>query len=186
MKKMQSKFLWREKTIKSENYARVSLNDYLCQEEVAKSVVHSLLRFGVAFIENVPANSLSTELAIRRLFPVQKTLFGEMWGLEQAKVHSDSAYSNQPLSAHNDNTYFNDAAGLQVFHCIENAQSGGESLLVDGFRALKDLQTKHQEAYQQLCTVNVPSQYIEEGENHIYCAPIIRLDPITNEPEQIR
>lgn len=169
-----------------EKYARVTLNDYLCYDETAKSVVQSLLTYGVAFIENVPPNLLSTELAIKRLFPIQKTLFGETWALDGSSKHSDSAYSNTELGAHNDNTYFNDAAGLQVFHCIENAEIGGENLLVDGFNVLEEFKIKCPESYNRLCKVNVPSQYIEEGENHVYCAPIIRLDPNTGEPEQIR
>lgn len=187
MKRLDSKTLWNRKQIQSENYARVTLNDYLCRDDVAaKSVVKSLLSFGVAFVENVPADLLCTELAIKRLFPIQKTLFGEMWPLGNQNVHSDSAYSNQDLGAHNDNTYFNDAAGLQVFHCIENAESGGENLLIDGFNVIKNLKEKCPESFELLCNINVPSQYIEDGENHIYCAPIIRLHPITHEPLQIR
>lgn len=187
LRKSHAKILWRQTTINKESYARVSLSAYLSHDEVAKSVVESLVRYGVAFIENVPPNLLSTECAIKRLFPVQKSLFGEMWALNGTqRDHSDSAYSNVDLAAHTDNTYFNDAAGLQIFHCIENAESGGESLLVDGFMAINDLRTKCPESYERLCSVNVPSQYIEEGENHVYCAPIIRLDPITQEPQQIR
>lgn len=179
--------LWRKCTIESEaTYARVSLNDYICQESTAKSVVESLIHYGIAFIENVPPNMLSTEMAIKRLFPIQKTLFGEMWSLQDTKSHSDSAYSDQELRAHTDNTYFNDAAGLQIFHCIENAASGGETLLVDGFRAIQDVRDNSAESFDRLCTVNVPAEYIEDGEYHRYCAPIVRLDPTTGEPLQIR
>lgn len=186
LRNSHSKILWRHTTIDKENYARVPLNDYLCHDEVAKSVVESLVRYGIAFIENVPANILSTECAIKRLFPVQKTLFGEMWAFNGVGNHSDTAYSNQDLDAHNDNTYFNDAAGLQIFHCIENAQTGGDTLLVDGFMAINDLKNTCPDSFDNLCTINVPSQYIEKGENHVYTAPIIRLDPITKEPEQLR
>lgn len=186
MKRLYTKTLWHRKQIESANYARVELNDYLCQDDVAKSVVESLLNYGVAFIENVPANLPCTELAIKRLFPIQSTLFGKMWQLSNQKDHNDSAYSNQELGAHNDNTYFNDAAGLQVFHCVENPESGGENLLVDGFHAIKNFKQHFPESYEILCNVCVPSQYIEDGENHTYCAPIIRLDPITQEPLQIR
>lgn len=178
--------LWSESDIKKSAYARVTLNDYLCDDAVAKSIVASLVRFGVAFIEKVPANVQSTEMAVKRLFAVQKTFFGEMWSFSDNKDHADSAYSKAYLGAHTDNTYFNDAAGLQVLHCIQHNGEGGESLLLDGFNALASLRKRNSDAYDRLCRINVPAEYIEEKQHHTHCAPIVRLHPITGLPEQIR
>lgn len=178
--------LWNEQHIKQSSYARVTLNSYLSDDDVAKSIVESLVRFGVAFIEKVPANEQSTEMAVKRLFAVQKTFFGEMWSFSDNKDHADSAYSKAFLGAHTDNTYFNDSAGLQVLHCIQHNGDGGESLLLDGFKALAKLRQNHPDAFDRLCKVNVPAEYIEENRHHTYCAPIIRLHAATGEPEQIR
>lgn len=168
------------------NYANVNFLDYLCNDEVAKEVVESLVKFGCAFIKNVPPNIQSTENAIKRLFPIQRTLFGEMWSFSDNKVHNDTAYTNIALPAHNDNTYFNDAAGLQVLHCISRAGVGGENLLVDGFNVLNQLREQNREAYDYLSKTCIPSEYIEEGYHFKYCAPVIVHDPLTNEPNQIR
>lgn len=178
--------LWSLQDIKSAAYARVTLNDYLCDDNVANRVVESLIRFGVAFIENVPANMQSTEVAIKRLFPVQKTFFGEMWSFSDNPIHSDGAYTNEALPGHNDNTYFNDAAGLQILHCINHVGTGGNSLLIDGFRAAENLQKNDPNAYKYLCNTNISAEYIEEGRHYKHIAPVIRLDPLNGRPEQIR
>lgn len=55
--------LWDESLI---NAARANLNDLLCDDDVAKSIVRSLIIYGVAFIDKCPANEMSTEVAIKR------------------------------------------------------------------------------------------------------------------------
>lgn len=180
-------FLWSAADIARIDYANVSQNDYLCTDDVAKSVVASLVKFGFAFIKNVPPSEESTKTAVRRLFPIQKTHFGKMWSFTDNKARSDSAYTNEALPAHNDNTYFNDSAGLQILHCINRADAvGGETLLLDGFQAVKNLREKNAEAYEYLCRTSIPSEYIEEGYHFKHCAPVIVLDPVTGEPNQIR
>lgn len=178
--------LWSMQDIQSAAYARVTLNDYLCDDGVANRVVESLIRFGVAFIEKVPANIQSTEVAIKRLFPVQKTFFGEMWSFSDSLVHSDSVYTSEALPGHNDNTYFSDAAGLQILHCISHVGTGGDNLLIDGFYAAENLRKKDPNAYAYLCNTNVPAEYIEEGRHHKYVAPVIKLNPLNSRPELIR
>lgn len=178
--------LWRKYDIEHADYARVAFNEYLCDDNVAKSLVASLIRFGCAFIENVPANLQSTEIAIKRLFPIQKTFFGEMWSFSDVKVHSDNAYSNEELLPHNDNTYFNDAAGLQVLHCVNYPSDDCENVLVDGFRAAQDLRERDPDAFDYLCETKVPAEYIEHGYHFKNCDAIIKLSPGSNTFEQIR
>lgn len=177
---------WSRNEIINSDYANVAINDYLKNDNIARDVVASLVKFGCAFIKNVPANSQSTERAVRRLFPIQRTLFGEMWSFSDKKVHNDTAYTTEALPAHNDNTYFNDPAGLQILHCTNRSAEGGENLLVDGFNVLEKLRLQNNEAYEYLCRVNVPAEYIEDGYHFKHCAPIIMLDPVTGEPNQIR
>lgn len=184
--KSEAKFLWNKYTIQSSDYARVSYVDYLSDDDVAKNVVKSLVKYGVAFVENVPPNLESTEVTIKRLFPIHKTLFGEMYTLTQDKIHSDSAYSRDFIGAHTDNTYFNDASGLQIMHCTEHIGSGGENFLIDGFKTLTDLKLKYPDVFDRLEEYNIPSEYIEPGEYHYYNAPLFKRNSITGQLEQIR
>lgn len=179
--------LWSAADIVGNEYANVSQNDYLCNDDVAKSVVASLVKFGFAFIKNVPPSEESTKTAVRRLFPIQKTHFGKMWSFTDNKARNDSAYTNEALLAHNDSTYFSDAPGLQILHCTNRSDTeGGETLLVDGFQVLKNLRNHNADAYEYLSRTSLPSEYIEDGFHFKHCAPVIILDPVTGEPNQIR
>ncbi|XP_063699614.1 trimethyllysine dioxygenase, mitochondrial-like [Culicoides brevitarsis] len=178
--------LWTSENVSKLDVANVDLSDLLCNDSAVKSVLESLIKYGVAFVNKVPATQHSTEMTITRLFPLMKTFFGEMWTFSDTKDHHDFAYTNNYLPAHNDNTYFNDAAGLQILHCIQHQGEGGENFLVDGFQVVSQLEKDHFEAYNRLCNYQIPSEYIEEGRNHRHIGPLIKLNPLTGQPEQLR
>lgn len=184
---------------------RVSMRDYMSDPAVSKLVLESLHFYGVAFIDGVQPTQQNTEFVIRQLFPVHKTLFGEMWTFSDAKQdHSDTAYTNSKsmgqqskdrlsidsfsvyLGPHNDNTYFNDAAGLQILHCIQRSGSGGENFLIDGFQVADKVRREHPEVFSRLTKTILTAEYIEDGQHHKHSAPIISLDPISGDIVQIR
>lgn len=182
--------MWNEKQIKSSSYARVDMEKLLSstdKDDAVKEMLDSLVKYGVAFIEKVPPTEDGTQSAITSLFPIMKTFFGEMWTFSDTKDHDDFAYTKNFLPAHNDNTYFNDASGLQILHCIYHDGEGGENLAVDGFYVLEQLKLNHPDAYQRLIyDYQVPAEYIEPGRNHRYTAAVIKLNPLNGQPEQLR
>uniref|UniRef100_A0A1B0CUK0 Trimethyllysine dioxygenase, mitochondrial n=1 Tax=Lutzomyia longipalpis TaxID=7200 RepID=A0A1B0CUK0_LUTLO len=181
------RILWDAEKISQSAFARVSLGDLMADEEAARSVVESLVCYGVAFVDKVPANVSCTELAIKRLFPIHKTFFGEMWTFQSGVMkESDTAYTHEALGAHTDNTYFCDPAGLQVLHCTEFEGDGGESLLVDGYRVASEVKKKHPEVYARLCSTAIPFEYKDDTHHHAYTAPLIKEDKVTGSVEQIR
>lgn len=163
------------------------MTEYLTDAQVSRSVVQSLVDYGVAFVEKVPANAKFTEIVIKHLFAVHRTYFGEVWTFSDSNVgFLDTAYTSEALMAHTDNTYFNDASGLQVLHCIEYDATGGLSLLVDGFRVLEQLKANEPEAYERLKRYQVPAENKEKDCHHTHTAPIIIEDPVDGQPQQIR
>jgi gamma-butyrobetaine dioxygenase len=50
------------------------------------------------------------------------------------------AFTSQGLQAHTDNPYRDPVPTLQLLCCLENTVAGGESILVDGFHAVAQLQ----------------------------------------------
>lgn len=93
--------LWNSETIATplESSCRVSMRDYMSDPDVSKKVLESLHVYGVAFIDGVQPTQQNTEFVIRQLFPIQKTLFGEMWTFSDAKKdHSDTAYTNSEFA----------------------------------------------------------------------------------------
>ncbi|KFB36062.1 epsilon-trimethyllysine 2-oxoglutarate dioxygenase [Anopheles sinensis] len=165
---------------KTSGLARVTLNELLCEDDVMRQVVRSLVTYGVAFITKVPPNQQSTEIAVKRIFPIHRTLFGEMWTFSDTMDHSDTSYTNAYLGPHTDNTYFSDAAGLLVLHCIQFNGTGAESILLDGFEATERLRKADPDAFERLCRYPLEAEYIEEDKHHRYVAPIIRRHPCSS------
>ncbi|XP_055915916.1 trimethyllysine dioxygenase, mitochondrial [Eupeodes corollae] len=188
-KDSSEKILWDSSVIAKNNYADVKLSDLIRREDDVCEVVGSLWYYGIALVEEVPANQTMTEMAIRRVFPVMKTFFGEMYTFSDANdlaVHADTAYTKEYIGPHTDNTYFCDAAGLQILHCIHHEGTGGENFFVDGFKVATELKRINPKAFDILTKVLVPAEYIEEGQFHVHHGPIIRTNPITGEIIQIR
>ncbi|XP_017048842.1 trimethyllysine dioxygenase, mitochondrial [Drosophila ficusphila] len=172
--------------LQNERYLRFSLTELVSSDEVVKSLVESLVRYGIVFIDDVAPTANMTELALRTVFPLMKTFFGEMWTFSDKPDHADTAYTKLYLGSHTDNTYFCDAAGLQALHCLEHSGSGGENFFVDGLHVVHELKRQFPAAYDLLCKVQVPGEYIEKGEHHRHTAPIIQVDPLTQEFVQLR
>lgn len=187
MERRPAPVTWTGETIQRYSYARVSMNDYLVDDQVSRSVVQSLVDYGVAFVEKVPANATFTEIVIKRLFAVHRTYFGEIWTFSDGTGdYLDTAFTTEALPAHTDNTYFNDAAGLQVLHCIEYEATGGLSLLVDGFKVLENLRASAPDAYERLKRYQIPAENKDKQCHHTHCGPIIIEDPVDGQLQQIR
>lgn len=63
------------------------------------------------FVFKVAPTLEDTEMVIKRVAPVQRTLFGDMWTFTSDNNRADTAYTTIPLAAHNDSTYLTEATG---------------------------------------------------------------------------
>ncbi|KAJ8726848.1 hypothetical protein PYW08_015245 [Mythimna loreyi] len=166
---------------------KVPVKEFLTSVEGARRVFQSLLDYGVVLVVGVDASLEATEVVCKALGGVQHTIFGGMWQFTTRADHADTAYTNLPLAVHNDNTYFTEAAGLQILHCLEHKNgAGGETILVDGFYGAQELKKESPEDFKFLTTFNLEAEYIEDGHHHTYSAPVIRVDNETQELVQIR
>ena len=89
---------------------------------------------------------------------------------------ADSAYTPKELRPHTDSTYSLDAPGLQILLCMEYDATGGESILVDGFRVAQQLQQDDPMLYAALGQIEVIGIYKGDGSNLQARRPILRHD----------
>lgn len=179
---------WNVATIKQyEPKLRLTLSELMGTEHGPKHLVECLCRYGIVFIDNVEPTLDATSAAIRRVFPIMKTLFGEMCVITDALDFADMAYSRAHLGLHTDNTYFANGSGLLMLHCLEHKNGdGGESFFADGLKTALELKKRNPKAFEVLTRVPVPAEYVQEGQNHWHAAPLIRLDPFSGEIAQMR
>jgi trimethyllysine dioxygenase len=130
--------------------------------------------YGFALVEGVPVTPEATAALARRIGYLRETIFGAFWDFTADLAKADTAYTNLELRPHTDSTYALDAPGLQLFHCLQVAGRGGESILVDGFRIADELRSADREAYETLSTVEVTGQYIGDGAHLMATRPVFR------------
>jgi gamma-butyrobetaine dioxygenase len=95
----------------------------------------AIRRYGFGVMTGVPRTSGALiDIALMFGF-VRETNYGK-WFEVRAEVNPNNlAYTNLGLQAHTDNPYRDPVPTLQLLSCLENTVEGGESVVVDGFRA---------------------------------------------------
>ncbi|KAF9507502.1 hypothetical protein BS47DRAFT_1377904 [Hydnum rufescens UP504] len=139
----------------------VSYEDVMVSETAVLTWLEKVYRHGFCFVSDVPPTPEDTEQLIKRIAFIRETHYGGFWDFTADLAHGDTAYTNLALKAHTDTTYYTDPCGLQIFHLLSHTEgSGGESLLVDGFRAASELKTLYPDDWEILSTTPVPTHSV--------------------------
>lgn len=115
---------------------------------------------------------------------------GGFWDFTADLTFKDTAYTNEFLGAHTDNTYFTDPARLQLFHLLSHTDGeGGASLLVDGYSAARQLLRENRGQYEAL--VNHKQPWHASGNEDVCIQPsglhpVFGVHPDLNRVYQIR
>lgn len=154
------------------------------------------LRFGFVFVDGTPFDdAVHTKRLLERIGPIRETHYGGFYDFIPDMAKADTAYTNIALPAHTDTTYFTDPAGLQAFHLLSHTPSpdapeatGGESLLVDGFRAAEIIRAENKPYFQILMSTCLP--WHASGNKGITITserlhPVIELERIGNPNSRI-
>eukprot|EP00095_Tigriopus_kingsejongensis_P003015 maker-scaffold170_size291898-snap-gene-1.47 protein:Tk03015 transcript:maker-scaffold170_size291898-snap-gene-1.47-mRNA-1 annotation:"trimethyllysine mitochondrial" len=184
---------WNSRTFPSDGQTTTPFKDYMNPDQGGvERMAHSIMEHGYAMVSEVEPTVEATKLTVERFTPVAQTVYGEMFLLEnrEAEDHSDSSYSNIALGAHTDTTYYNEAFGLQIFHCLQPALQGGENILVDGFDIARQLKAADPQAYEFLSANSLEAEYIHtksEPNEHYYNVDLVfKHHPLSGELEQFR
>jgi len=133
--------------------------------------------FGFALLTGVPAEPGMVCRVIELFGGVRETNYGRLFDVESVENPPNLAYTGLALGNHTDNPYRDPVPQLQLLHCREAAEEGGESIVVDGFFAAERLRREHPDAFALLTRYAVPFRYVENGRVDLRCtAPLIELD----------
>ena len=133
-------------------------------------------RYGFVAVTGVAREG--TEELVRRISFPRPTLYSHsgMWRTEVRPDGNDTAYQSIPLPAHTDGTYFQDPPGLQVFHAVATAPSGGASMLVDGFAVARTLQAQDPAAFRFFAHTDLPFRFLDDEHFLLAWQRVFRLD----------
>ncbi len=135
-------------------------------------------RYGVARLAGVSTEPGSVVGVVDRFGYVRKTNYGETFMVRAEVSPSNLAYTNAGLQAHTDNPYRDPVPTVQLLHCLQNDVEGGESLVVDGFRAAQVLLDEAPEDFAQLTGHVARYEYAgQAGVRLTARRPMIELSP---------
>jgi len=136
--------------------------------------------YGVAVVSGTPVCKEESQRVVERLAPVRHTLYGGFWETRvlppDDENNIDSAFSTVPLPAHTDGNYLEDPPGLQIFHCLHADPAGGDTLLVDGFRAAEALRAHDPAAFALLSPTPVTFRHADARHRLEAAHRVIGLD----------
>lgn len=107
-------------------------------------------RFGFAVMTGVPRESGALLKVVELFGYVRQTNYGRWFDVRAEVNPSNLAYTNLGLQAHTDNPYRDPVPTLQLLMCLENTVEGGDSVVVDGFRAAGVLKQQHRDSFDLL------------------------------------
>lgn len=90
---------------------------------------------------------------------VRETNYGRYFEVRTEVNPTNLAYTGLGLQAHTDNPYRDPVPSLQILYCLENSAEGGDSIVVDGFRAAERLRADNPEGFALLANHTARFEY---------------------------
>lgn len=132
--------------------------------------------FGVAIVEHVPSQTGEVERFAETVGHVRELAFERIHNVYHDPEGYNVAHTPAELKPHSDMPSYHWPPSIQLLHFLSNEAEGGESVVVDGWRALDDLRAQDPGAFEILTRVPVPYQLFSETEDTYAVAPMIQLD----------
>ncbi|MEX0365382.1 MAG: gamma-butyrobetaine dioxygenase [Ruegeria sp.] len=138
----------------------------------------AVAEYGFAKLTNGPTEPESL-LKVADLFGyVRETNYGPYFEVRTEVNPTNLAYTGLGLQAHTDNPYRDPVPTLQILYCLENSAEGGDSIVVDGFRAAERLRADNPEGFALLA--GYPARFEYKGSDGVCLRsrrPMIELSP---------
>lgn len=135
-------------------------------------------RLGFAKVTGLPTDSGSLFRVVDLFGYVRETNYGRHFEVRAEINPTNLAYTGLGLQAHTDNPYRDPVPTLQILACLENSAEGGDSMVVDGFRAAERLREENPEGFDLLSRYNARFEYRGEAGVHLVSErPMIETGP---------
>jgi len=136
----------------------------------------ALAAHGFALLHRVPLEPGQVATVGDRLGHVRVTNYGRLFDVISVPNPNNLANTAMALGVHTDNPYRDPTPGLQLLHCLEAGAPGGDTLLVDGFRAAEELRRRHPEDFSLLSCLPLPFHFADASADLRAATSIISTD----------
>ncbi len=138
----------------------------------------AIRRYGVARVINGPPVSGALFRIVDLFGHVRETDYGRHFDVRTQVNPVNRAYTGRALQAHTDNPYRDPVPTVQVLYCLESSPGGGDSMVIDGFAAVRRLQEENPEHFDVLA--DHCAHFAFDGDDGVSLAarrPLIELAP---------
>lgn len=160
---------------------RVPSADYTAARDDPDTLMQwleSVRRHGFAVMTGIPRGSGGLCDVVELFGHVRETNYGRWFEVRSEIDPVNLAYTGLGLQAHTDNPYRDPAPTLQLLACLENSAEGGDSLVVDGFRAAAVLREESPEHFDLLSGYCARFEYAGSTDVRLRSRrPMIELNP---------
>jgi gamma-butyrobetaine dioxygenase len=146
--------------------------------QVLRGWLADIARYGVAKMTDMPIESEAICGVVELFGYVRETNYGRFFEVRTEVNPVNLAYTGLGLQVHTDNPYRDPVPTLQLLSCLQNTVDGGDSVLVDSFRAVEILRGEAPELLAVLASQPANFTYSGNGDVHLHSKrPMIELGP---------
>ncbi|MEU6235467.1 TauD/TfdA family dioxygenase [Kitasatospora sp. NPDC047058] len=149
---------------------------YLGDPAEQAAVLEAVRRTGFAVLRGVPAVERQVLEVAGTFGYVRVTNYGELFDVRVEPDPNNLAFTSVAITPHTDNPYRDPVPTLQLLHCLENAAAGGDSGLVDGFKAAAVLREEAPAEFAALTRTPVPFVFRDRRTELRADRPLIEVD----------
>lgn len=142
------------------------------------ATLRAFSNYGFALLTGVPCESGQVLEVIGQIGFNRKTNYGELFEVRTEINPNNLAYSNLGLGCHTDNPSRDPVPTIQLLHCLSSSASGGDSILVDGFRAAEVLRQESSEHFETLVENWINFRFSDVDTDLISRAPMIETNDL--------
>jgi gamma-butyrobetaine dioxygenase len=139
-------------------------------------LLQQLALYGFALLRRVPIEPGEVAIVGDRLGHVRVTNYGRIFDVVSRPDPNNLAYTGLALGVHTDNPYRDPTPGLQLLHCLEAEAPGGDTVLVDGFRAAEELRRRYPDDFAILARLPLAFHFADSDADLKASSPVISTD----------
>jgi gamma-butyrobetaine dioxygenase len=171
-----AKRLWSARDFPS-GPAVTSWGTFAASDAIRLRCLRELLRTGFMLLADVPAELGALHRVVASFGYIRETNYGRLFDVRAEPTPAHLACTSMPIGPHTDNPYRDPVPTVQLLHCLSNAATGGESGLLDGFRAAAQLRAEDPAAFERLSLTPVTFGYSDASTELRSSRTMIGLNP---------
>jgi len=150
---------------------------YITSDALRIRCLRNLLGTGFMLLTGVPKQSGAVLDVASSFGYVRETNYGRLFDVRVGATPADLADAGLPVGPHTEDPYRDPIPTIQLLHCLAGAASGGESGLLDGFRAAAQLRAEDPAAFDCLTLTPVTFALADKAADLRATKPMIEVNP---------